>query len=82
MAVQEEIQDSLQKRVKNYLRVHDPSENAYVVASEAADLARAIEVADAADKEHLLTVAEEELRQAQAKVESLKRQIAQLRQTK
>jgi hypothetical protein len=70
MAYNHEIHAPLQQRVNDYLRRKNPTQNIFSAA------ARDAEAADADLNEYLLKRAEEELRQAQARVDAIKQQIA------
>ena len=70
MAHNQEVNAPLQQRVNDYLRSKNPTKNIFSAA------ARDTDAADADLQEYLLKRAEEELRQAQARVEAIKQKIA------
>ena len=63
---------SLQSRVGDYLSQYSNKPNSFVSAAEAAE-------AEADVNEYLLARAEEELQEAQSRVEEIKRKIIELR---
>ena len=67
-----QIYDSLQRRVEDYLRQYNTDGNSFV---------RAAEAAEAELEEYLLKRAETELREAQSKVDAIKKQIQDRRLT-
>ena len=69
MAQNQETGAPLQQRVNDYLRSRNPTKNIFSAAALDA------EAAEAELNEYLLKRAEEELRQAQAKVELLKKEF-------
>ena len=72
MARSSQIYDSLQRRVEDYLRQYNTDDNSFVMAAEAAE---------AELEEYLLKRAETELREAQSKVDAIKKQIQDRRLT-
>ncbi len=72
MARSTQIRESLQGRVEDYLRQYNTDSNSFVMAAEAAE---------AELEEYLLERAEAELREAQAKVDAIKKQMQDRRLT-